>query len=60
MGEAPAATFVGSGFGAGASPACASVTVMLVEGAVTVGVDDEDELDAAEVRLARLPPRAAA
>jgi len=32
---------------------------MLVAGAETVGVDD-DELDAAEVRLARLPPSAAA
>ena len=32
---------------------------MLVAGAVTVGVEDE-ELDAAEVRFARLPPSAAA
>ena len=59
MGEAPVVALVRSGLGAGASPACASVTVMLVAGAVTAGVED-DEPDAAEVRLAKLPPSAAA
>src|SRR6266478_657851 len=52
--------FAGSGLGAALRPLCASVTVMLVAGAVTMGPEGGVALEAAEVRLARLPPRAAA
>src|SRR5713101_6803069 len=60
MGDEGAEGFAGSGLGAALRPLCASVTVMLVAGAVSMGPDEEDALDAAAVRLARLPPKAAA
>src|SRR6266700_1731861 len=60
IGDEGAEGFAGSGLGAALRPLCASVTVMLVAGAVTMGPEGGVALEAAEVRLARLPPRAAA
>ncbi len=60
MGEEAGAVLAGSGLGAALRPLCASVTVMLVAGAVSMVPEEGDAWVAAEVRLTRLPPKAAA